>query len=94
MTYNIFDSKAPAMPKPAKGTEFCKLLLSQASRDMHEPSTLTLSRVFSFNKGINWKQNFHPLEGLFLSIGKDASRLWKQIAQIMMKNSLFVMQKV
>ncbi len=34
MTYNIFDSKAPAMPKPSKGTEFCKLLLSQASKDM------------------------------------------------------------
>ncbi len=25
------------MPKPSKGTEFCKLLLSQASKDMHEP---------------------------------------------------------
>ena len=37
MTYNIFDSQAPAMPKPAKGTSFCKLLLSQASRDMREP---------------------------------------------------------
>ena len=37
MSYNIFDSKAPAMPKPAKGTSFCKLLLSQASRDMREP---------------------------------------------------------
>ena len=37
MAYNIFDSKAPAMPKPAKGTEFCKLLLSQASKDMREP---------------------------------------------------------
>mgnify|MGYP006936054949 CR=1 FL=1 len=37
MTYNIFDSKAPAMPKPSKGTEFCKLLLSQASKDMQEP---------------------------------------------------------
>ena len=37
MTYNIFDSKAPAMPKPAKGTEFCKLLLSQVSKDMREP---------------------------------------------------------
>ena len=36
MTYNIFDSKAPMMPKPAKGTEFCKLLLSQASKDMRE----------------------------------------------------------
>ena len=37
MTYDIFDSKAPAMPKPSKGTEFCKLLLSQASKDMREP---------------------------------------------------------
>ena len=37
MDYNIFDSKAPAMPKPAKGTEFCKLLLSQASKDMRDP---------------------------------------------------------
>ena len=36
MHYNIFRSKAPAMPKPAKGTEFCKLLLSQASKDMRE----------------------------------------------------------
>ena len=31
------------MPKPAKGTEFSKLLLSQASKDMSEP----LFRCFS-----------------------------------------------
>ncbi len=37
MTYNIFDCTAPAMPKPSKGTEIVKLLLSQASKDMHEP---------------------------------------------------------
>ena len=37
MNYNIFSSTAPAMPKPSKGTEFCKLLLSQASKDMYEP---------------------------------------------------------
>ncbi len=37
MTYNIFDRTAPAMPKPAKVTEIVKLLLSQASKDMHEP---------------------------------------------------------
>ena len=37
MTYNIFDRTAPAMPKPRKGTEIVKLLLSQASKDMHEP---------------------------------------------------------
>ena len=37
MTYNIFDRIAPAMPKPSKGTEIVKLLLSQASKDMREP---------------------------------------------------------
>ena len=37
MTYNIFDRTAPAMPKPTKGTEIVKLLLSQASKDMREP---------------------------------------------------------
>ena len=37
MTYNIFDSKAPAMPRPTKGTDCVKLLLSQASKDMQEP---------------------------------------------------------
>ena len=37
MTYDIFSSTAPAMPKPSKGTEFVKLLLSQASKDMQEP---------------------------------------------------------
>ena len=37
MNYNIFDRTAPAMPKPSKGTEFCKLLLSQASKEMREP---------------------------------------------------------
>ena len=37
MRYDIFNRKAPAMPKPSRGTEFCKLLLSQVSKDMQEP---------------------------------------------------------
>ena len=36
MTYNIFSKTAPAMPKPSKGTEFVKIALSQASKDMQE----------------------------------------------------------
>ena len=36
MIYDIFSSTAPAMPKPGKGTEFVKLALSQASKDMRE----------------------------------------------------------
>ena len=37
MKYNIFSNVAPAMPKPSKGTECIRLLLSQASKDMREP---------------------------------------------------------
>ena len=34
MNYDIFGNNAPAMPQPTKGTEICKILLSQASKDM------------------------------------------------------------
>lgn len=37
MKYDISQSSAPAMPKLGRGTECIRLLLSQASRDMHEP---------------------------------------------------------
>ena len=37
MKYEISKATAPAMPNLGKGTEIVKLLLSQASRDMHEP---------------------------------------------------------
>ena len=37
MRYDISKSKAPAMPNLGKGTECIKLLLSQASKEMHEP---------------------------------------------------------
>ena len=36
MNYNIFSKTAPAMPKPGRGTEFVKIALSQASKDMQE----------------------------------------------------------
>ena len=36
MTYNIFSKTAPPMPKTSKGTEFVKIALSQASKDMQE----------------------------------------------------------
>ncbi len=37
MRYDISKSTAPAMPTLGKDTECIKLLLSQASKDMHEP---------------------------------------------------------
>lgn len=36
MRYDIFSSVAPVMSNASKGTEFCKLLLSKASKDMQE----------------------------------------------------------
>ena len=37
MKYDISKQAAPAMPRLGKGTECIKLLLSQVSKDMHEP---------------------------------------------------------
>ena len=37
MRYDISKPTAPMMPNLGKGTECIKLLLSQASKDMHEP---------------------------------------------------------
>jgi hypothetical protein len=37
MKYDISKATAPAMPNLGKGTECIKLLLTQASKDMHEP---------------------------------------------------------
>ena len=37
MKYDISKSTAPTMPNLGKGTECIKILLPQASKDMHEP---------------------------------------------------------
>ena len=38
MRYDISKATAPAMPTLGKGTECIKILLTQASKDMHAPS--------------------------------------------------------
>jgi hypothetical protein len=40
MRYDINNQKAPEMPNLGKGTKCIKILLSQASKDMHEPLIL------------------------------------------------------
>ncbi len=37
MRYDISKASAPSMPKLGKGTECIKILLSQVSKDVHEP---------------------------------------------------------
>ena len=47
MKYEISKATAPAMPTLGKGTECIKLLLSQTSKDMHEPLVPMLSPLLA-----------------------------------------------
>ena len=46
MKYDICKSTAPTMPALGKGTECIKILLSQASKEMHEPLVLMFFPLF------------------------------------------------
>ena len=46
MRYDISKATAPAIPKLGKGTECIKILLSQASKEMHEPLVLMFFPLF------------------------------------------------
>ena len=67
MTYNIFNRTAPAMPKPGKGTEIVKLLLSQVSKEMQEPvlpMTLPALAAHVSNVELKYSDNkYHELCG-------------------------------
>ena len=64
MIYDIFSRTAPAMPKPGKGTEIVKLLLTQASKDMYEPLVPMFFPIFGAHMSgaefqypdLNWKE--------------------------------------
>jgi len=69
MTYNIFDRVAPAMPKPSKVTEIIKLLLSQTSKDMHEPLVPMLF--------LPWEPMWVVLNfSILTSVGRDFVAKW------------------
>ena len=56
MNYDIFSRTAPAMPKPGKGTEIVKLLLSQVSKGMQEPILpMTLPALAAHVSGVEFK---------------------------------------
>ena len=52
MKYDITKKSAPAMPNLGKGTECIKLLLSQTSKDMHEPLVPMLFPVLLANSAV------------------------------------------
>ena len=56
MNYDIFSRTAPAMPKPGKGTEIVKLLLSQVSKGMQEPVLpMTIPALAAHVSGVEFK---------------------------------------
>lgn len=58
MTYNIFSSKAPQMPKITKGTEFVKLVLSHTSSSMRGPLLpMIFPAVSSFLRNVKFEYN-------------------------------------
>lgn len=69
MSYNIFSKKAPVMPKPGKGTEFCKAVLSQVSKDMQEPLLpMVIPAVSAHLSEVEFMYNdnmFYELSGQF-----------------------------
>jgi len=64
MRYDISKATAPAMPNLGKGTECIKLLLSQTSKDMHEPLVPMLFPILGAHIGgsefqypdLTWKE--------------------------------------
>ena len=63
MRYDISKQSAPKMPTLGKGTECIQILLSQASKDMHEPLVPMFFPVFvhiwvlqkNQQNDLNWK---------------------------------------
>lgn len=53
MAYNIFSGSAPAMPKPGKGTEIIRLIISQVSPEMREAiAPMPFSALASHLQGV------------------------------------------
>ena len=83
MTYNIFDCTTPAMPKPSKGTEIVKLLLSQASKDMREPLVPMFFPILGAHisgsefqyPDLTWKEMCGQMANLVVESGGNKSQL-------------------
>ena len=69
MRYDISKATAPAMPDLGKGTEIIKLLLSQTSKDMHEPLVPMLF--------LPWEPMWMVLNfSILTSVGRDFVAKW------------------
>jgi len=83
MKYNISKATAPAMPTLGKGTECIKLLLTQASKDMHEPLVPILFPVLGAHisgaefqyPDLSWKEPTGMMANLVAHSGDNKGQL-------------------
>ena len=83
MKYDITKKSAPAMPNLGKGTECIKLLLSQTSKDMHEPLVPMLFPVLGAHisgaefqyPDRNWKETCGMMANLVAETGGNKGQL-------------------
>ena len=83
MIYDIFSRTAPAMPKPGKGTEIVKLLLTQASKDMYEPLVPMFFPIFGAHMSgeefqypdLSWKEPTGLMANLVAHSGDNKGQL-------------------
>ncbi len=83
MKYDITKHSAPKMPNLGKGTECINLLLSQASKDMHEPLVPMLFPVLGAHisgsefqyPDLSWKEPYGMMANLVAESGGNKGQL-------------------
>ncbi len=83
MRYDISKATAPAMPNLGKGTECIRLLLSQTSKDMHEPLVPMLFPILGAHIGdakfqypdLTWKETCGMMANLVGDSGCNRDRV-------------------
>ena len=83
MRYDISKRTAPEMPNLGKGTECIKLLLSQASKDMHEPLVPMLFPILGAHMSgadfqypdLSWKEPTGMMANLVANSGDNKGQL-------------------
>ena len=79
LKYDITKNAAPKMPKLGKGTECVQLLLSQVSKDMHEPLVPMLFPILGAQlSGTEIHVSRPQLEGIMWHDGQSRCRFWLQ----------------
>ena len=86
MRYDISKQTAPAMPNLGKGTECIKFLLTQASKDMHDPLVPMFFPVFGAHiSGTEFQypdNTWKEVCGLMANIVADSGGNKGQLSQI------------